>query len=164
MKSEEVIARYEQQRDRDDIVDMYGKDAYYDTTRHSKRSYKCRSQRQRTSTEQQEEARRREAREHLQRAVEKRTAVKAEREITDSWEDVMDNELESSKVCHICLEDYEDFHPRLRLPCCGHEYHVECLNGLAVQEVRLQSKQFPDINMIVLTKKCPNCRSKFSMP
>ena len=82
--------------------------------------------------------------------------------VPDSWEDVMDTELESKKICLICQEDREDFVDKVVLPCCGHEYHMECVQGIEEHEVRFIAggKYQKRVNC----RTCPNCRGDFRLP
>ena len=174
MSSKDVIARYEEERDREDIVDLHGKDCYYNVYNKNKRSQQFvksvnksnRKQKRKEEEELQQEMEREKKNilEKMKNAMKLMTAVTTERVITDSWEDVIDNELESIKICQICLEDYEDFEQKLQLPCCKHEYHTECLQGLHKAYRVYQSRRFSDVSVRFTFKQCPNCRKAFIMP
>lgn len=65
----------------------------------------------------------------------------ASQEAADSWED-LDEELPSKHICLICMEDKEDFQPKVVMKCCQHYFHAACLKGC-------------------ITPDCPNCRGLF---
>jgi hypothetical protein len=187
MNSQQFIDQFEHEADRDDIVDLHGKDAYYINTG-KKRGFRSRPlspasrEFKKWMKEEKEKIQReREEREALQQResenqFSKLTTVAASLTATtinaftdlpvpDSWEDVMDTELESKKICQICQEDREDFVDKVALPCCGHEYHMECVQGIEEHEVRfVAGGKGGKYQKRVNCRTCPNCRGDFRLP
>jgi hypothetical protein len=188
MNVRDYIERHEAEVERDEIVEHYGKDAYYRSGNRSHRrqptSSSVRRRREQKKIDQQIEQEEKRFVEELQQSEEKFkaswndsvqndiisiSAIKVEREVVDSWEELVDNELESIKVCQICLEDYEDAEQKVRLPCCRHEYHVKCLQGVHEDmEIEFTSPQRGGggerYSRNVDCRKCPNCRNCFVLP
>ena len=183
MNSQQFINQIEREADRDDIVDLHGKDAYYITTDRKRgiRGQPWERGRPRKlviEAQERKEKREREERESLQQRERQKqfsilktvaasltaTRINAltDLPVPDSWEDVMDTELESKKICQICLEDREDFVDKVALPCCGHEYHMECVQGIEEHEVRFVACR--KYQKRVNCRTCPNCRGDFRLP
>jgi hypothetical protein len=177
MNSQQFINQFEHEADRDDIVDLHGKDAYYITTdrkRGIRGQPRERGRPRKLVIEAQERKEKRERERQKQFSILKTVAASltatrinalTDLPVPDSWEDVMDTELESKKICQICLEDREDFVDKVALPCCGHEYHMECVQGIEEHEVRfVAGGKGGKYQKRVNCRTCPNCRGDFSLP
>lgn len=168
--SDDVIWRYERDIEREEIVDLHGKEAFYknptqlryNKSERQRRALKINKEKKRLQNIKiQKEKEKEKEKQAMDNILQSMAGVQAERKIADCWEDLIDKELDSNQICQICLEEYEDFEKKIKLTCCGHEYHEECLAGMSVKPASLRGKWN---NIRFKLCSCPNCRSDFRKP